>query len=171
MYHVPCVLQQQEEVLHEWLTHAMCVCRTQSEWERLLSTEPACYSSRPSPTPTLHTQILPGPADYQREDAALREATGPAFTMKGRIEPRINDVPAPGEYEVPEAWRTGAAYTFSGRAPQSSPPDSPGPGHYHTAAGPRVGADGPAFTLKVCRVGVGLCTIQTQGSVISPEPF
>eukprot|EP00955_Chlamydomonas_euryale_P054154 355719-Chlamydomonas_euryale.AAC.1 len=87
-------------------------------------------------------QVLPGPADYQRTSPG-RERSGPAFSMLGRPDDPPDDVPAPGEYNIPDSWRTGAAYTISGRPAPPAPADSPGPGAYHRPAAPR----GSAYSL------------------------
>ena len=69
--------------------------------------------SRPKPAPV---PSLPGPADYTRLIPPLGKDR-PAFTIASRHVVRPDDIPAPGEYDVPETWRSSVAFTIAGRHP------------------------------------------------------
>ncbi|PNH01503.1 Outer dense fiber protein 3-like protein 2, partial [Tetrabaena socialis] len=75
------------------------------------------------------------------------DAGGRAPEVVGGLDPKPESGPAPGEYELPTAWRTGPAMTFAGGRPPPRPePDpAPGPGHYHVP--PRPGEGLPAYTF------------------------
>ncbi|GIM06654.1 hypothetical protein Vretimale_10916 [Volvox reticuliferus] len=96
-------------------------------------------SRAPEPTP--------GPQHYQHGRALSPGRDGPAYTIGTRQDPKPDtDVPAPGEYDLPTAWRTGPAVSFAGKpVPKPDPEPSPGPGQYHMP--PRPGTGLPAFTF------------------------
>lgn len=92
----------------------------------------------------------PGPQDYQRGGPTLG-TDAPAFTIYPRIEPKQSagaDGPAPGDYDLPVAWRTGPAVTLGSR-PQAKPDlePSPGPGQYYRPADGALRGGAPAFSF------------------------
>ncbi|GAX72683.1 hypothetical protein CEUSTIGMA_g139.t1 [Chlamydomonas eustigma] len=113
---------------------------------RDISTGPAAtMMSRPRPAAV---EVLPGPTDYQRSQPLGKDK--PAYTIQGRHESKTRTIsgPAPGEYEIPEMWKSGVAFTLGGRHLEPEVEDLPGPGAYHSVYRSSVGSpSAPAYTM------------------------